>query len=107
MAQKNVLFTVSPVGGDAVTLRARVEWDERLGFDQEAVEAAANRAVSKAMRGRGYVWLMNHENSADRALVESDDEAGKIRSQEGNICRPIKGDGYSVYARAWVTAEVL
>lgn len=107
MAQKNVLFTVSPVGGDAVTLRARVEWDERWGFDQEAVEAAANRAVSKAMRGRGYVWLMNHENSPDRQLVDTGDTMGKIRRQDGQICRPIKGDGYSVYARAWVTAEVL
>lgn len=109
-----VLFTVEIINSrgpnEVHTLRARVEWDEQWGFDEDAIERAIDRAVRKARPGANRCWVPNLEISPDRYLVRDRSQSGESKCQYGHIGHSISrrhGGGMSLDYYARITAEVL
>lgn len=107
---RHVLFTVeiiSPRGARQThTLRARVQWDESCGFNDEAIERAIERAVQKARPGKRNGWHPDLGISPHRYLLCSQSQPGEKRTQYGHICRAVAG-GTSLDQYARIDAEVL
>lgn len=110
---RSVLFSVEIISkqgpNEAHTLRARVEWDEKWGFDEEAIERAINRAVRKARPGANRCWVPNLEISPDRYLVCDRSQPGESKTQYGHIGHSVDkryGGGVSLDHYARITAQV-
>ena len=105
-----VLFTVEiicPEGaGQTHTMRARVQWDEICGFNDEAIERAIERAVQKARPGKRNGWHPDLGISPDRYLLCPQSQPGEKRTQYGHICHTVAG-GTSLDQYARIDAEVL